>query len=159
MTMVVWTAAVALSCALVAPPQAVGCGRRAVDARAVPWADVDPLARKTRIVLPEVRRAFYRSGGKYLIGKKVYLRVEASVLRREARRVGRAGGGRYLIFENRTVPLVIRERGPYWRQVSRHLDGASWFSVRGRLRVPKHDPRGRVHLYVESVKRTPGHWK
>jgi len=116
------------------------------------------LARKTRIVIPEVRAAFYRSGGRFLVGRKVYLQVEAAVVRREPSRKPSPQGS-VLIFENRSVPLVIPVRNRYWQQVSRHLDGARAFSVRGILRVPKADPRGRVHLYVQSIKRTPGTWK
>ena len=67
--------------------------------------------------------------------------------------------GTMLIFENRSVPLVISVRNRYWQQVARHLDGAGTFSVRGILRIPEHDPRRRVHLFVQSIKRTPGTWK
>jgi len=120
--------------------------------------DDERLARKTRIVLPEVKRAFYRSGGRHLAGRKVYLTVDSTVLRAEPEHRP-SSRGTLLVFENRSVPLVVPARNCYWRQVSRHLDGAGSFSIRGRLKVSRSDPRRRVHLYVESIKRTPGTWR
>ena len=68
-------------------------------------------------------------------------------------------GGKLLVFENRSVPLVIWSRSGNWLQARRHLDDAREFCLRGVLRIPDSDPRARVHLYVSSVKRAPGTWK
>ena len=118
-----------------------------------------PPGNRTRLVRPAERQAFYRSGGRQLIGKKIHLHVEATILRRQPRRFDSVRGGDLLVFENRSVPLVIWSRSGNWLQARRHLHDAREFCLRGVLRVPASDPRSRVHLYVTSVKRAPGTWK
>ena len=120
----------------------------------------DSLARTSRVVRPEVRRAFYRSGGRHLIGRKIHLHVEARVLRRKPElRPAPRNGGDYLVFRNRTVPVVIHSKNPFWRQVRRHLNDADEFCLRGTLRIPEEDLRRRAHLFVTRVKRAPGTWR
>lgn len=119
----------------------------------------DDLARTTRIVQPEVRRAFYRSGGRYLLGKKVHLHVESSVLRKVPRSYPTRGKGMLLVFDNRSVPVVIFDRSPYWIQAARHLSDAGEMCLRGSLRVPDWDPRQRIHLMVTKIQRAPGTWR
>ena len=112
-----------------------------------------------RIVSAEDRRTFYRTGARELVGQRVHLHVEASVLRKKPR-IYRAKDGRDRFeFENRTVPIDLDPRSPYWVQVSRHLDGADEFCVRGVVRIPEEDERGRAHLFVETIKRAAGSWK
>lgn len=118
--------------------------------------DPEDLARRTRIVPPEVRRAFYRSGGRRLVGQRVYLHLEASVLRRPPKVVAAPGRTPVLVFENRSVPVVVLSESPYWKKVHDQLEFSAWYAVRGRLRIPEDDPRQRVHLFVESLKPLPG---
>lgn len=113
----------------------------------------------TRIVSPEDRRTFYRTGGKEAVGRKIHLHVEAEILRKKPRLFRGSDGRDWLEFANRTVPLVIDPRSPHWTQVSRHLDGAKEFCLHGVVRVPKSDERGRAHLFVETLQRAPGGWK
>lgn len=118
----------------------------------------DDLARTTRIVRPEVRQAFYRSGGRLLVGRKVHLHLEASVLRRTPTVLPTAGESVYLVFENRSVPVIIHSGSPYWRQVQRHLVRTKEFCLKGVLKIPEHDKRRRVHLVVTKIVRAPGGW-
>lgn len=111
-----------------------------------------------RIVLPEERREFYRDGGRSMVGRVVHLHVERTVFARPPRRLPTSRKGEYLVFENRTVPLVVYSRNTSWVQVSRHLNDAGEFCLRGVLRIPDHDPRRRVHLVVEKIRRAPGTW-
>jgi len=125
---------------------------------AAPRRGDDDLARSTRIIQPEVRRAFYRSGGRKLIGRKVHLHLEGDVLRRPPTVLPTNSKEVYLVFENRTVPVVIHSGSPYWRQASRHLDRTREWCIKGVLKVPEHDPRRRVHLVVTRLVRAPGGW-
>ena len=117
------------------------------------------LARSTRIVQPQVRRAFYRSGGRLLIGHKVHLHVSSAVFRKQPRSLPTRRAGHLLVFENRSVPLVIHSRDPYWRQAERTHTEAAEMCLKGRLQVPTWDERGRVHLLVTRIKRAPGTWR
>jgi hypothetical protein len=123
-------------------------------------ADQTSLAKVTRVVQPEVRRAFYRSGGRYLIGKKIHLHLEGKYLRKQPGLVlPTRRSGELLVFENRSVPVMIHSKNAYWRQVSRHLDDAREFCLKGFLKVPDFDPKKRPHLQIERIKRAPGTWR
>ena len=117
------------------------------------------LARTTRIVQPEVRRAFYRTGGRLLVGRQVHLHVRSSVFRRVARSLPTRRSGELLVFDNRSVPLVVHSRDPYWRQASKVKEDAAEMCLKGKLEVPEWDPRRRVHLLVRRIKRAPGTWR
>jgi len=112
-----------------------------------------------RIVSPEDRRTFYRTGGKEQLGQRIHLHVEAEILRKKPRVFRGLDGRDWFEFANRSVPIVVDPKSPHWTQVSRHLDGASEFCLHGVVRVPKEDERGRAHLYVERIQRAPGTWK
>jgi hypothetical protein len=119
----------------------------------------DVKSRTTRVVDPAVRLAFYRSGGRHLLGRKIHLHVESAVLLRDPRVVPSKHDGDFLVFENRTVPIVVETRNRYWKQVARHLEDAAEFCLRGTLHVPETDPHRRAHLFVKSIKRAPGTWR
>ncbi len=121
--------------------------------------DPDALARSTRIVDPEVRAAFYRTGGRLLLGKKVHLHVEAKVFRRDPEVRSTSRPGDLLVYPNRSVPLIVSTANRWWVQVRRHHNDAREFCIRGRLGVPSFDERRRVHLSVDSIKRAPGTWR
>jgi len=112
-----------------------------------------------RIVSPEDRRTFYRTGGREQVGHKIHLHVEGEILRKKPRAFRGLDGGDWLEFANRTVPIVIDAKSPHWTQVSRHLDGAREFCLHGLVRIPKEDERRRAHLYVDTIQRAPGTWK
>jgi len=112
-----------------------------------------------RIVSPEDRRTFYRTGGRELVGRRIHLHVEAEILRRKPRVFRGSDGRDWYEFENRTVPLVVDPRSPHWVQVRRHLDGAKEFCLHGVVRLRKDDERGRACLHVDTVKRAPGSWR
>jgi hypothetical protein len=126
-----------------------------VPARAAPAGEEAGL----RIVSPEDRRTFYRTGGREQVGQRVHLHVEAEILRAKPRTFRGSDGRDWLEFENRTVPLVVDPSSPHWVQVKRHLAGAGEFCLRGLVRVPEGDERRRAHFYVETVKRAPGTWR
>ncbi len=115
-------------------------------------------ASDTRILHPEEQRDFYRGGGRDLIGEEIQLKIDSKVLRKTPLEVRAKAGGRLLIFENRSVPIVIPDRLAYWRQASRHLHDASAFLLKGRLFVRREDKKQRVHLYVTRIKRAHGAW-
>jgi hypothetical protein len=119
----------------------------------------DDLARSTRVIQPEVRRAFYRSGGRYLLGKKVHLHVESSVLRKRPLVLQTRTEGELLAFENRSVPVVVFSLNPYWKQVQRHLTDAKEICLKGVLQIPPWDERRRIHLMATRIKRAPGTWR
>ena len=113
----------------------------------------------TRIVSPEDRATFYRTGGKELVGHKIHLHVEAEILRKKPRVFQGADGRDWFEFKNRSVPLVVDPRSPHWVQVSRHLAGAKEFCLHGVVRISRADERRRAYLHVDTLQRAPGTWK
>ncbi len=145
----------------IAPAAALAAAALTVAALAAPPPEPPRLLDDpgTRIVEPDDRRTFYRTGGRELVGRKIHLHVEAEVLRRKPRVFLASDGRDRLEFENRSVPIVIDPRSPHWVQVRRHLDQAREFCLHGVVRISKEDARGRAHLWVDTLQRAPGHWK
>lgn len=114
---------------------------------------------EARVVSPEERRAFYRTGGKEFVGRTVHLHVEAEIVRKEPSEFTDRAGGEWVRFENRDVPLLIPARSPYWLQVKRHREGAKEFCVHGRVRLLPGDERERAGIEVTKLVRAPGSWR
>lgn len=112
-----------------------------------------------RVVTPEERRDFYRTGGKEALDRPIHLHVEAEVLRRAPVAFLDRSGNRWLRFENRSVPLAIPAKAPSWLQARRHLDGAREFCLHGTVRLIRGDERERAGIEVTRIVRAPGSWR
>jgi hypothetical protein len=117
------------------------------------------LGSEARVVTPEERRDFYRTAGKELLDRPLHLHVEMEVLRGARRDYTDQAGTKWIRFENRGVPLLIRARSPYWLQLQRHLDGAEELCLHGRVRLVPGDERQRACVEVTKLVRGPGSWR
>ncbi|MEW6746856.1 MAG: hypothetical protein AB1486_29315 [Planctomycetota bacterium] len=112
-----------------------------------------------RVIKPEIRREFYRTGGRAYLGERVRLYVEASVLKNEPVEVTLPNGARLLEFPNHTVPLLISPHNKDYQRLQRYLFGprlhkVAVIAVRGQVIPTPGSPR-RCSLLVHGIKRTP----
>ncbi len=114
---------------------------------------------EARVVSPEERRHFYRTGGKELLGRPIHLHVDAEVLRKAPHEFTDRAGSRWVRFEDHGIPLTLPARSPHWLQVRRHLDGAREFCLHGRVRMVAGDERQRAGVEVTRIVRAPGSWR
>ncbi len=117
------------------------------------------IATERRAVTPEERRTFYRTGAKEQLGTTLHLHVESEVFHKPPHEFTDRNGSHWIRFENRSVPLVIPARSPYWLQVQRHLDDAKEFCVHGCVRLLPGDERHRACVEVTKIVRAPGSWR
>lgn len=114
---------------------------------------------EVRVVSPEERRHFYRTGGKELLGRPLHLHVDAEVFRKAPHEFTDRSGSSWVRFEDHGLPLTLPARSPYWLQVRRHLDGAREFCLHGRVRMVAGDERQRAGVEVTKIVRAPGSWR
>lgn len=138
---------------------AVASAGTSASAVASPAAVLARAGSEARVVTPEERRAFYRTGGKELLDRPVHLHVEMEVIRGARRDYTDQAGTKWIRFENRGVPLLIRARSPYWLQLQRHLAGAEELCIHGRVRLVPGDERQRACVEVKKLVRAPGSWR
>ena len=108
-----------------------------------------------RITMEERVKAFYRTGGREYLGRRVHILVPARAFRKPEVVLGR-NRKRFLRFENRSVPLLVRPANPYYKRMVRRLkakkERIETVSVFGKIIRPSWDPRGKCHLLITKVK-------
>jgi hypothetical protein len=110
-----------------------------------------------RITMKERVKAFYRTGGKAYLGKKVHILVPARVFKKHSVVLGR-NRKRILRFENRSVPLLVQPANPYYKRMKREMKKKriETVSVFGKIIRPSWDPKGKCHLLITKVKTCNG---
>jgi hypothetical protein len=109
-----------------------------------------------RVLTPEARAEFYRSGGAAWRGSRVHLHVSGSVLRKQRKEERLSSGAFYHRYDNRSVPLLVAPHNRLYREVLRRLDEVEVLCVKGRVMPLTDDKPGRFALFVDSFKRWPG---
>lgn len=109
-----------------------------------------------RVVDPDDRRAFYRDGWRTLLGRRIHLHVEASVLRRAPEKFAGSDRRPRWRFANRSVALVVDPGSPEWRKAMEDREDTAEFCLHGVVRLAPPGARALAQLDVESIKRAPG---
>ncbi|MFG0319346.1 MAG: hypothetical protein ACF8XB_18900, partial [Planctomycetota bacterium JB042] len=102
-----------------------------------PTADADVSYRS--LTSKEKERAFYAEGGRRWKHRRVHLHVPAARLLAKAEKVKRRRGGTVLVFDNRTVPLVVNPKSVYFRKMLQRARRGGHVCVKGTV---LDDPRG-----------------
>lgn len=108
-----------------------------------------------RVLTPEARADFYRTGGASYRGARVHLHVEGKLLHKKRGEYRTRDGAVYHRYENRTVPLIVAPRNRLYLEILRRLDEAKVVCIKGRV-VELDDHPGRYALRVDQMHRHPG---
>ncbi len=109
-----------------------------------------------RITTKDKIKKFYAEGGKNHLGKRVHIHIESSVLKKKAKRTRIPGGRIVLIFENRSVPIMINPRNLYYKTLKRKKKVTGLLCIKAAVIRPDWDLKGRCFLYVHKIKNHGG---
>jgi hypothetical protein len=99
--------------------------------------------------------AFYAEGGRRYRNRRVHLHVPASKLLGKGERVLRQRGGAVLLFDHRTVPLVVNPQSVYFRKMRQRARPGGNVCVKGCVLPDPRGGSGRLALWVNTLKRAP----
>jgi hypothetical protein len=95
---------------------------------------------------------FYAAGGRNHAGKKVHIHLSASLLKKKGKTLRLPGGKIALVFENRSVPVLVNPRNVYFKRLKRKKDVTGLLCIKGRVIRPAWDLKGRCFLWVDVIK-------
>jgi len=105
---------------------------------------------------PKDEAAFYKCGGRSHRGKRVHLHVPAGRLRGKPKRIVHgARGGRLLLFENRSVPLVVSPGNVYFRKILQRTGPGDRICVKGTVQTEPLGGKGRHAIFIHTLKTAP----
>jgi len=114
---------------------------------------VDAAQASSRSILSKKElKEFYATGGKNHAGKKVHIHLSASLLKKKGKTVRLPGGRIALVFENKSVPVLINPRNIYYKRLKRKKDVKGLLCIKGYVYRPDWDLKGRCFLRVEAIK-------
>jgi len=102
---------------------------------------------------------FFATGGRAYEGRKVHIHLSASLLKKKGKTVRLSGGRIALVFENKSVPVLINPRNIYFRRLKRKKDVTGLLCIKGHVYRPDWDLKGRCFLWVDVIKTYGGKLK
>jgi|GEM_PF-2416479 len=108
------------------------------------------------ILSPKRIQEFYASGGRRYIDKKVHIHLSSAILKKKSKRIRLPGGKIALLFENKSVPILINPCNNYYKRLRRKLKSkkkvAGLVCIKGYVFRPDWDVKGRCFLRVKKIK-------
>lgn len=99
--------------------------------------------------------AFYADGGRRWTNRRVHVHVPAAKLLAKGERVKLPRGGVVLLFEHRTVPVVVNPKSVYFRKMLQRAKRGGDVCVKGTVLADPRGGSGRRALWAHTLKRAP----
>lgn len=105
------------------------------------------------LVEPDLAKAFYSEGGKPYRNQRVHLHVPASRLLDECERTASVGVTKWVVFANKSVPIVASPTNVYLRKIRDRAERGDTLCIKGIVNTEPHGGKDRLALWLHTVKK------